>query len=88
MNFSFVFKLYFSSASNNVQLNYKFLSCISHFLSTSKLVVPCVSSRTHPKKYSKGREKSLCDLERARPKKMCLHPLEKKNGGRGQKIEK
>ena len=30
MNFSFVFKLYFSSASNNVQLNYKFLSC-AHF---------------------------------------------------------
>ena len=47
---SLVFKLYFSSASNNVQLNYKFLSCISHFLSTSKLMVPCVSSRTHPKK--------------------------------------
>ena len=59
MNFSFVFKLYFSSASNYVQLNNKFLSCISHFLSTSKLMVPCVSSRTHPKKQSKGREKKL-----------------------------
>ena len=28
MNFSFVFKLYFSSASNYVQLNYKFFSGI------------------------------------------------------------
>ena len=50
MNFSFVFKLYFLSAFNYVQLNYKFLPCIFHSLLTSKLVAPYVSSRTHPKK--------------------------------------
>ena len=89
MNCSFVFKLYFSPASNYVQINYKFLYCISHFLSTSSLVVPCVSSRTHPKKVIQGQGKKACAILKGRaPKKDVFSSAQEKNGGRGQKTEK
>ena len=71
MNLSFVFKLYFSSTFNYAQLSYKLLSCIHQSRSTSKLVVTCVSSRMHAKKWSKGREKACAIGEMARPKR-CL----------------
>ena len=86
MNFSFVFKLYFSSAFNYVQLNYKFLPCIFHSLLTSKLVVPYVSSRTHPKSSPRVvAKKSLCNLGRARSQKGVFPLAQEKNGGRVQK---
>ena len=79
MNFSFVFKLYFSSTFNYVQLNYKFLLCILHSLPTSKLVVPCVSSRTHPKVVQGQWEKKACVILGGRaPKKVSFHWLRKK----------
>ena len=87
MNFSFVFQLYFSSAINYVQLNYKFLPSIQHSLATSKLVVPRVSSRTHPKKQSKSKEKT-CAILGGRAQKDVFPFTQEKNGGRVQKIEK
>ena len=68
--FSFV-KLYFSQFFNYSQLNYyNSLYSIQHFTSeTSKLLVqPCVSSGTHPRR-EKRLKKSMCDLERAHPKR-------------------
>jgi len=41
------------------------------------------------KKAVQGQGKKTCAILKGRAqKKMCFHPLKKKNGGRGQKIEK
>ena len=86
MKVFFVFRLYFSSTFNYVQLNYKFLACIEQSLLASKMVAPCVSSRTHPKKVVHGQEKkNLCDLVRVRPKGRVF---KKKMQGESKKMEK
>ena len=83
MKVFFVFRLYFSSTFNYVQLNYKFLACIEQSLLASKMVAPCVSSRTHPKKVVHGQEKKkLVRSCKGPPKRTCV---QEKNAGRVQK---
>ena len=79
MNFSLVFKLYFSSTFNYLQLNYirtPFrLPSWCHALLQERI------QTSSPKAV----EKSLCDFGRARPKKDVVPFSQEENGGRVQK---
>ena len=56
----------FHQLFNYVQLNYKLISTLHSAL---PLVLPCVSSRTHPKKVVQGQEKKACAILRGRAQK-------------------
>ena len=88
MNFSFVFKLYFSSALKYLQLNYKFLSCIYHFLSTSTLGGAMRFFKNASKKVVQGQGKKLVRSWKGAPKRDVFPSTQEKNGGRSQKTEK
>ena len=88
MNFSFVFKLYFSSTFNYVQLNYKFLACIYQSLLASKLVWCHAFLQERIQKSSPWVGKKLVRSWEGAPKKTCSPFLQEKDGGRVQKIEK
>ena len=89
MNFSFVLKLYFSSASNYAQYHYKFLSCIKHFLSTSKLNWWCHAFlQERIQKSSPRALKKACAILKGRAQKDVFPSTQKKMEVEAKKLKK
>ena len=85
MNFSFVFKLYFSSAINYVQLNYKFLPSTPLRL-PSRWCHAFLQERIQ--KSTPRARKKTCAILGGRAQKDVFPFTQEKNGGRVQKVEK
>ena len=87
MNNSFVFKLYFSSTFNYVQLNYKFLACIEQSLLASKLVWCHAFLQERTQKSIPWVGKKLVGSWEGAPKNMCCHSLKKKMEVESKKLK-